>query len=62
MEISGTSGLSAVLSQAQSGDAVATQMLKKTMDIQAQTATQLIEALPQPSNPPHLGNSVDTKA
>jgi len=38
-------------------------VLKKAIDIQAQNALQLLEALPQmPSNPPNLGNSVDVKA
>ena len=33
------------------------------MDIQAQNAAQLLEALPPvTSNPPNLGNSVDVKA
>lgn len=62
MEIAATSGLTSALSQAKSGDAVATAVLKKALDQQAQTAAQLIEALPKPSNPPHLGNSVDVKA
>ncbi|GAB3251538.1 YjfB family protein [Chitinimonas naiadis] len=37
--------------------------LRKAMDIQAQNAATLLEALPQPpSNPAHLGNSVDVRA
>jgi len=44
-------------------DAASMLVLKKAMDIQAQNALQLLEALPQmPSNPPNLGNSVDVKA
>jgi uncharacterized protein (UPF0147 family) len=38
-------------------------MLKKSMDIQAASAAQLLDALPQPQNlPPHLGNTINTKA
>ncbi|HEY9101499.1 YjfB family protein [Chitinimonas sp.] len=37
--------------------------LRKAMDIQAQNAATLLEALPTPpSNPAHLGNSVDVRA
>jgi hypothetical protein len=62
MDVSSVGGLSSALSQVQTGDAVGTAVLKKAMDLQAQNAMQLLEALPQvPSNPPHLGNSVDVK-
>ncbi|AWL04084.1 YjfB family protein [Massilia oculi] len=38
-------------------------MLKKSMDIQAASAAQLLDALPQAQNlPPHLGNTINTKA
>ncbi|TRX76754.1 YjfB family protein [Pseudomonas mangiferae] len=37
--------------------------LKKAIDMQAQGAMALIEAIPQPaSNPPHLGNTIDVRA
>ena len=63
MDISALASVSASLSQAQVGDAVGTLVLKKAMDIQAQSAMQLLEALPQvPSNPANLGNSVDVRA
>jgi hypothetical protein len=38
-------------------------VLKKVMDIQAQSAAQLIQAIPQTmpaNNPPNLGQGVDT--
>jgi len=49
------------------GDAVGLSVLKKAMDIQAQSAIALINALPQPvinsSNlPPNLGQNVNTTA
>jgi hypothetical protein len=63
MDISSVGSLSTALSQSQTGDAVSTLVLKKAMDIQEQNAMQLLQAIPQsPSNPPHLGNSVDIKA
>lgn len=63
MDISTLASVSSALSQAQTGDAVGTLVLKKAMDLQAESAMQLLEALPQvPSNPPNLGNSVDVRA
>lgn len=63
MDISTLASVSSALSQAQTGDAVGTLVLKKAMDLQAQSAMQLLEALPQvSSNPPNLGNSVDVRA
>lgn len=62
MDIANVASLSTALSQASSGDAVGTLMLRKALDIQAQSAVQLIQAIPQPNNPPNLGNSVDVKA
>ena len=62
MEVSSLTGLSSALSQVDSRDVVGTAVLKKAMDIQAQNAMQLLEALPKiPSNPPNLGNSVDVR-
>jgi len=64
MDINGVGNVSAALNQAGTGDAVAIAVLKKSLDIQAQSAMQLIQALPQPapSNPPNLGNGVNTFA
>ena len=63
MDISSVGSLTTALSQVQAGDAVGIQVLKKAMDIQAQSALQLLQGLPQaPNNPPNLGNNVDVKA
>lgn len=63
MDVSSLGGLSAALSPVQVKDAANTLVFKKALDIQAQNAAQLLEALPQvSSNPPNLGNSVDIKA
>lgn len=63
MDISSIGGLSSALSQASTGDAASILVLKKAMDIQAQSAMQLLEGLPSvPSNPPNLGSAIDVKA
>lgn len=61
MDIASISSLSTALTQGKTGDAVGTLVLKKALDLQAQSVAQLIQALPQVSNPPNLGNSVDVK-
>jgi len=64
MNISSVGNPSAAISQASTGDAVAITVLKKTLEVQAQSALQLIQALPLPStnSPAHLGNNVNTFA
>ena len=59
MDIAGISSLSSALAQAKTGDSVGILVLKKAMDLQAQSAMQLIQSV---NNPPNLGNGVDTKA
>lgn len=62
MDIGSISNATAGLSAASASDAVGIAVLKKAMDSAASSASQLIEALPEPqkpSNPPHLGQSVD---
>lgn len=67
MDISGASNIGTLSGQA-TGDAVGLQVLKKAMDIQAQSAMALIDALPQPTKPSsanlpaHLGQNVNTTA
>ncbi|MGE5472082.1 MAG: YjfB family protein [Bacteroidota bacterium] len=63
MDVSSIGSLSSALSQASAGDAAGNLVLKKAMEVEAQSAAQLLQALPPPSsNPQHLGNSVDVKA
>ena len=64
MDISSVGSIPASISQASTGDAVAISVLKKSLDIQAQSAMQLIQALPQvtTNSPPNLGGSVNTFA
>ena len=64
MDISSVSSITTAASQAQTGEAVSIAVLRKAIDLQAQGALQLIDALPQPTtnNPPHLGQGVNTFA
>ena len=53
------------MAQDRTQSAVQLRVLKKANELAAQSALQLLQALPQPagsSNPPQLGNSVDTFA
>ncbi len=64
MDIANVAASVSAAQQTRTGDAVALSVLRKSLDIQAQNAQQLIAALPEPapSSPPHLGNSVNTFA
>ena len=63
MDISQVSGQSQAMTSTQRSAAVSTAVLKKAIDLQAQSALQLLQALPQVAgNPPHLGNNIDVKA
>lgn len=64
MDVGGVGNVSAALSQSSSGDAVAILVMKKAMEVQAQSAMQLIAAVPAPAavNPPGVGANVNTFA
>lgn len=62
MDLASVATLSSAMSQAQTADAVATLVLRKALDFQAQSALQLLQAVPAANNPPHLGNAVDVRA
>lgn len=63
MDLSGLSSLSTALSPARNGDTQAILVQKKAMEIEAESAKALIDALPKvSSNPAHLGQNVDTRA
>ncbi len=63
MDVSSIGSLSSAMAQASTSSAVSTLVLKKAMDIQAQSAQQLLAALPATANnPPNLGNGIDVKA
>ena len=58
MEISGVS-IAASQNASNTPDAVSNELLKKTLDIQQQSAAQLIESVPDPDS--KLGHNVDVK-
>lgn len=63
MDISSIASTASSMAQANANDAVGIAVFRKALDTAASSATQLIESIPQPpSNPPHLGNSVDVSA
>jgi hypothetical protein len=64
MDVASIAAVATNMSQANTQNAVQLAVLKKAIDIQAQGALQLIEAVAQaiPSNPPNLGNHVDVSA
>lgn len=67
MDVSSLSSAAvAALSNAGTDPAIGTAVLKKALDIQAQSAVALINALPpvpgSPNLPPHLGQNINTTA
>ena len=65
MDTNAIASLASDLSQTRTAGAVQIAVLKKAMDIEANGALQLLQALPAPmpvKNPPNLGNNVDTFA
>ena len=64
MDVSSIASLATALSQEQTQQAVQLAVLRKALDLEKQSAAQLIavaEATPA-TNPAHLGNQVDTFA
>ncbi|QKJ65381.1 YjfB family protein [Deefgea piscis] len=51
-------------SSASANNPVPLVMLRKSLDLQAQSTLSLLQAIPQPAsvNPAHLGQNVDVKA
>ena len=64
MDVNNIASVATSLTQQQTADAVGVLVLKKSMQIQADSATSLIDALPTPSSslPAHLGQNVNTTA
>jgi len=64
MDVAGFAAVATDMAQARSADAVQIAVLKKAIDIGAQGAMQLVQAASQviSTNPPNLGNQVDTFA
>ena len=64
MDVSAVATAANQFSAAQVGDGSQTLVLKKALDVEAQTAAALIDAVPQPSAtlPSHLGQNINTTA
>ncbi len=60
MDVSAIASASTAMASAQVGNAVQVSVLKKAINIQAQGAMALLDALPQPALPPHLGQNINT--
>lgn len=60
MDVSAIAATATAIAQGTTADAVQVAVLKKAMEVEAQGALQLVQAIT--SNPPHLGNRVDTFA
>jgi hypothetical protein len=62
MDVTGIAATASEMAQANTSNNVQMAVLKKSLDIAAQGAAQLIAAVPPPPSPTHLGNRVDTFA
>jgi len=62
MDVANIAKLSSSMAETGIRQEVGVSMLKKAMDIEKNTAAQLLQALPQPNLPAHLGNTINTKA
>lgn len=65
MDVSAIAGLATEMSQAKLATEVHYAVLRKAMDLQAQGAAQLVQAAVsamKATNPPNLGNRLDTFA
>lgn len=64
MDTANISSMATSLSHSRTAEAVQMAVLKKTMDMDAQSGAQLIQATANAAakNPPHLGNRIDVYA
>lgn len=62
MDVSSIASLATSMAAAKNADAVNVKMLRKSLDIQAQTASQLLAAIPQLPANPNIGRNVNTTA
>ena len=66
MDVSGISQVATTIADTVTKQAVGVAVLKKAQDIQASSASALIEAIPPvpstPNLPSHLGNNINTTA
>jgi len=64
MDVSSIASAASALQSQRVGDAVGISVMRKALDIEAQGALQLLQALPQPTQalPPNLGNYLNVSA
>lgn len=65
MEVNQIAQLATSLATTTTNQAIGIAVMKKAMDVQASTATAMLEALPPATSanlPPHLGQNVNTTA
>lgn len=64
MDVTSIARAASEMAQTKTEAAVQTAVLRKALDIEAQAAQALLQALPPvpAANPPHLGQNVDTRA
>jgi len=64
MDVNAIASVATQMSQLKTTQEAQIAVLKKAMDMQGQSALQLVQAATQPSagNPPNLGNNVNTFA
>ena len=64
MDVNAIASLATEMSQMKTAQAAQIAVLKKAMDLQGQSALQLVQAVTQPaaSNPPNLGKHIDILA
>ena len=60
MDVNAIAAASSEMSQSQTAQAVQVAVFNKALDFEAQSANQLVQALP--TNPLHLGNNLDIYA
>jgi hypothetical protein len=61
MDVNATNAVATTVSRAGNADAVSVAMLLKALELQTQSAAQLVQAATQTTtNPPNLGNQVNT--
>lgn len=65
MDVKNVAHLATTIATTATNQAIGVAVLKKAMDVQASSATALLEALPPataPNLPPHLGQRINTTA
>jgi hypothetical protein len=63
MDVTNIAKLSTSMAETGIRQEVGMTVLKRALDIEAASAAQMIQSLPQPQNlPSHLGNTINTKA